>query len=202
MGACFDTDLKEMVAFVEKDHSKLYNRDKDDQHPINAIEGLQDALDSKVDKEEGKGLSTNDFTDEDKERVEEIDVLKERLDNLKPEDIGAISEEEIGETIVPIGPDGYIPSQYIPPTAYDFVVAYPIEGVEELSKYWLSQTPDGDPLEPEKGKLYCLGKSSASYNLNSLFRWATTTYIAISSGGSSDIEPIPNDIIDLIILGE
>ena len=28
----------------ERDHENLYNRDKDDQHPINAITGLQEAL--------------------------------------------------------------------------------------------------------------------------------------------------------------
>lgn len=32
------------------DHNRLRNRDMDDQHPISAITGLQDALDSKVDE--------------------------------------------------------------------------------------------------------------------------------------------------------
>ena len=45
-GPSFDTDLHEMVAFVEKDHEKLYNRDKEDQHPIEAIEGLEEALEN------------------------------------------------------------------------------------------------------------------------------------------------------------
>lgn len=203
--AYFETELDELIAFVEKDHSKLYNRELEDQHPIEAITGLRNTLDNKVDKEEGKGLSSNDFTDEYKRDVldskEQIGELTYKLDNLKPEDIGAVSEDEIGETIAPLGEDGYIPSQYIPPTAYDFIVAYPVEGQEELSKYWLSQTPDGDPLEPEKGKLYCLGKSSESYSANSLFRWASTVYIAVVSG-NANIEPIPNDVIDSIILGE
>lgn len=203
--AYFETELDELIAFVEKDHSKLYNRDLEDQHPIEAISGLKDALDNKVDKEEGKGLSSNDFTDEYKqdliESKEKIDEVEYRLDNLKPEDIGAITESAIGETVAPVGDDGYIPSEYIPPTAYDFIVGYPVDGQEELSKYWLSQTPDGDPLIPEKGKLYCLGKNSTTYSVNSLFRWATTAYISISAG-SADVEPIPNDVIDSIILGE
>ena len=204
--AYFETELDELIAFVEKDHSKLNNRDLEDQHPIEAISGLRNALDSKVEKEEGKGLSSNDFTDEYKQDVlsskELVDELKYRLDNLTPEDIGAISENEVGETIAPLGEDGLIPSQYLPSTAYDFIVAYPLDGQEELSRYWLSQIPDGDPLAPESGKLYCLGKSSTNYSVNSLFRWATTAYISISAGGSTDVEPIPDNVIDSIILGE
>ena len=114
MPTYFDTELDELLAFVEKDHSKLYNRDLENQHPIEAITGLKDALDNKVDKEEGKGLSTNDFTDEYKDKVDRseelIDEVKDRLDNLTPEEIGAIPESAIGETITPLGPDGYIPS--------------------------------------------------------------------------------------------
>lgn len=199
----FDTGLDELIGFVEKDHRKLIHREAPDQHPIEAISGLEEILDSKVDSEEGKGLSTNDFTDEDLEKVSHIDGIEEKLDNLKPEDIGAVSEEEIGDKIVPIGEDGYIPEQYIPPVAYDFVVAYPISGYEELSRFWLSQTPDGDPLRPQKGKLYCLGRGSENYPINSLFRWGDDTYVPVSDGGgSSDIEPIPNSLIDFIILGE
>ena len=198
----FDTGLDELLGFVEKDHRKLNHRDAEDQHPIEAITGLEEALDSKVDTEEGKGLSTNDYTDEDRTRVSHIDEIEERIDDLKPEDIGAVSEEEIGETVAPIGEDGFIPEQYIHPNAYDFVVAYPLEGIEELSRAWLSLTPDGDPLDPQKGKLYCLGKGSENYPINSLVRWASTVYMPVSEGGASDIEPIPNSVIDLIILGD
>lgn len=42
---------------------------------ISFINGLQDALDSKVDKEAGKSLTSNDFTNE----------LKTKLDNLQPQ---------------------------------------------------------------------------------------------------------------------
>ena len=34
-----------------QDHSKLYHRDQANSHPITAITGLQEALDSKVNKE-------------------------------------------------------------------------------------------------------------------------------------------------------
>ena len=33
------------------DHNKLFNRDADNQHPISAIDGLQNILDSKLDSE-------------------------------------------------------------------------------------------------------------------------------------------------------
>lgn len=199
----FDTGLDELIGFVEKDHRKLIHRGDPDQHPIESISGLSDVLDKKVDSEEGKGLSTNDFTDDDLNKVNHIDEIDEKIDNLKPDDIGAISEDEIGATIAPIGNDGYIPEQYIPTSVYDFIVAYPIADFEELSIHWLSQTPDGDPLRPQKGKLYCLGRGSENYPINSLFRWATSTYVEIiGSGEPSDVRPIPNDVIDAIILGE
>lgn len=95
-GACFETDLKEVVAFVEKDHSKLFNRDKEDQHPIKAIEHLEETLDNKVTKEEGKGLSSNDFTDELKEKLENLDALD--FDVNDPEDKQVILYDSESET--------------------------------------------------------------------------------------------------------
>ena len=41
------------------------------------IAGLNDALDTKIDKEEGKTLSSNDFTDELKQKLEEIGINAE-----------------------------------------------------------------------------------------------------------------------------
>ena len=50
-------------------HKDLDGRDSADQHPIGAITGLQDALDSKVAAEAGKGLSAEDFTSEEKAKL-------------------------------------------------------------------------------------------------------------------------------------
>lgn len=55
------------------DHNLLYNRDLADQHSIQSITGLKDALDDLVPKEEGKGLSTNDFTAEAKSKLDSIE---------------------------------------------------------------------------------------------------------------------------------
>lgn len=54
------------------DHSQLTNRDAAEQHPISAITGLQAALDGKQATEEGKGLSTNDYTNAEKAQLANI----------------------------------------------------------------------------------------------------------------------------------
>ena len=72
---CFETDLEELIAFVEKDHSKLYNRDLENQHTIKSIKDLEPTLDTKVDKEDGKELSSNDFTDELKAKLENLGAV-------------------------------------------------------------------------------------------------------------------------------
>ncbi|UAK17549.1 hypothetical protein [Sporolactobacillus terrae] len=53
------------------------NNTADMDKPISYIQQI--ALDDKVDKVEGKGLSTNDYTDYDKEKVEQIDDKQDRI---------------------------------------------------------------------------------------------------------------------------
>jgi hypothetical protein len=55
-------------------HDQLDGRDLGNSHPIEAITGLQDALDGKVDAVEGKGLSTEDYTTEEKEKLDGIEA--------------------------------------------------------------------------------------------------------------------------------
>ena len=50
-------------------HEDLEGRDEEGQHPISAIEGLQQALDGKVGAEQGKGLSTEDYTSAEKAKL-------------------------------------------------------------------------------------------------------------------------------------
>lgn len=59
-------------------HGDLTGRDEPDQHPIDAISGLRDELNSKTDAEEGKGLSTNDFTDDYRTKLDEVEKGAER----------------------------------------------------------------------------------------------------------------------------
>ena len=42
----FGLDMGSVIEIKENDHNKLINRDLTDQHPISAITGLQDILDS------------------------------------------------------------------------------------------------------------------------------------------------------------
>lgn len=49
---------------------------------LNLLKNIENTLENKVDKEEGKGLSTNDFTDEFKNILENLDLsLYEKLEN-------------------------------------------------------------------------------------------------------------------------
>ncbi len=54
-------------------HKDMEGRDAPDQHPISAITGLEDELDAKVDAEVGKGLSTEDYTTEEKAKLSLIE---------------------------------------------------------------------------------------------------------------------------------
>ncbi len=74
-----------------RDHTKLYNRDKADQHPISAITGLEDAL---------EGLS-DDITAENNRAIEAEETLDNKIDSeadTRAEEIthveGLISDEE------------------------------------------------------------------------------------------------------------
>ena len=60
------------------DHRELNHRDAENQHPITAIEGLAEALDDKVDEVTGKGLSTNDFTDAYKAKLDGMNIVNVR----------------------------------------------------------------------------------------------------------------------------
>lgn len=60
-------------------HNVLKNRDLPDQHPIKAITGLEKTLNDKVDKVVGKGLSTEDFTTEYKNFIDNFTVKNNTL---------------------------------------------------------------------------------------------------------------------------
>lgn len=62
-------ELQEIVAYIKQNKEDLQNLG------ISNIAGLEDALGEKVDKEEGKGLSTNDFTGELKNKLENFSNL-------------------------------------------------------------------------------------------------------------------------------
>lgn len=76
-------------------HGDLKFRNQPDQHSIEAITGLLDALDGKVDKVEGKGLSTNDYISTDKAKVDKISEVNGKFTyNGKTITGGAITWQE------------------------------------------------------------------------------------------------------------
>lgn len=74
--------------------------------------------DNKVDKEEGKGLSTNDYTDEDKEKLDSLDVGAEKnvitgiyyknSENLLPVENGYVTVPGVSEDDLPT----VLPNEY------------------------------------------------------------------------------------------
>lgn len=67
----YKADLE--VATFTKDHSKLFNRDKPNQHPIEAIEGLEESL---------GGLS-DDIVAENERAISAEEALSDRIENLE-----------------------------------------------------------------------------------------------------------------------
>ena len=64
---------KSIIVQNEEDYSQsLYqwNEETSSYEILSSVEGLEALLDKKVDKEEGKGLSSNDFTTELKNKLE------------------------------------------------------------------------------------------------------------------------------------
>lgn len=123
------------------------------------------ALSGKVDKEAGKGLSTNDYSAADKGKVDKLVWNGSVLD-----------------------------SSVLPSFVDDVVEVYPV-GATELASNWLSTTAGGAPITPESGRIYVLMADSTNYTANSQFRFGGTTYVKLSDGGVSSITTAEIDTI-------
>ena len=123
------------------------------------------ALDGKVDKETGKGLSTNDYSTADKGKVDKLVWNGSVLD-----------------------------SSVLPSFVDDVVEVYPV-GATELASDWLSTAAGGAPITPESGRIYVLMADSTNYTANSQFRFGGTTYVKLSDGGVSSITTAEIDTI-------
>ena len=86
-------------------HSQLDGRSQANQHPISAIEGLQDELDSKVDAVDGKGLSTEDFTFEEKAKLAGIESGAEAnvIETVKVNGVPLVPADKAVDVYVPTG---------------------------------------------------------------------------------------------------
>lgn len=159
---------------------------------------LKGVFDTKVDKVSGKGLSTNDFTTEEKEKLAGIAAgatkitvdsalsssstnpvqnkvvnaaLAGKLDASKKGAAGGVAE---------LDSNGKVPVSQIPGSMDDVVDAYIVSGSTAFSAGWLSLTDGGTALTPESGKIYII-ISSGTYNLRE-YRWSGTAYAEIGKG--------------------
>lgn len=82
-------NAREIYIGGTQSHDSLKNRDLPDQHPIAAITGLEKSLEHKVEKESGMGLSSNDYTNNDR------DILRYLGEGEKAEILSNIEIENI-----------------------------------------------------------------------------------------------------------
>ena len=82
-------EAREIYRGGTKSHNDPTDRDVPDQHPINAITGLSNELDNRVQKRDGMGLSSNDFTDVDRDTLQYLGEGEkaEILSNIEIENI-------------------------------------------------------------------------------------------------------------------
>lgn len=122
---------------------------------------VREALDDKVDKEEGMGLSQNDYTDTEKDKLEGVEDGAEVNVQADWNEIDTESDAYIqNKPSVPIlDPSGQIPASYLP-SYVDDVLEYPT----------YSQLPQPG----ETGKIYVTTDTDLAY------RWSGSTYVEIS----------------------
>lgn len=128
-----------------------------------------DLYDDKVDKVTGKGLSTNDYTNTDKAKVDKLVFDGNNL----------------------------IDSSILPSFVDDVIEAYARSNQTELGSTWLAKgSASGTVITPETGKIYVLMNDSTSYATNTQFRWGGTAYVKLNDGG---VTAITNAEIDVIV---
>lgn len=140
-----------------------------DKNRIDYLFGLAGtALNGKVDKVDGKGLSTNDYTDAEKTKLGKL-VFD--------------GSDKIDSSILPSYVD-------------DVIEAYARSGQTALSATWLATgSASGTVITPETGKIYVLMADSGDYTANTQFRWSGTTYVKLADGGVSSITNAEIDTI-------
>ena len=142
---------------------------------------------NKVDKETGKGLSTNDYTTEEKTKL---------ANTPEANNILLVSQKGAVSGVAELDANGKVPSSQLPSFVDDVIESYPVSGATELSAGWLSATSGGAPFNPESGKIYILMAGSTSYAANTQFRWGGTAYVKMLDGG---IRPITSAEIQAIV---
>ena len=162
-----------------------------------------------VAKEDGKGLSTNDYTTTEKNKLAGIAAGAEVNVNAdwnassgdaqilnKPSipssaaDIGAVATSAVGAAsgVCPLDANQKVPAANLPSYVDDVVEAYARSGQTALSSTWLATgSASGTVITPEAGKIYVLMADSGDYAANTQFRWGGTAYVKLNDGGVSAI---------------
>ena len=86
--------LADTYAAKEHKHTKSDITDFAHNHEISEVNGLQDALDDKVDKVNGKGLSTNDYTTDEKTKLAGIEAGANKTTVVNDFEVRATSETD------------------------------------------------------------------------------------------------------------
>ena len=179
---------------------------------------LATALGNKVDKETGKGLSTNDYTTAEKTKLSgiatgaEVNVLEGV--QINGTDL-SISSKKVNIPLASASANGVmsstdysklaklvfdgndlIDSSILPSYVDDVIEAYARSGQTALSSTWLATgSASGTVITPETGKIYVLMADSGDYSANTQFRWSGTTYVKLADGGVSSITNAEIDTI-------
>lgn len=117
-----------------------------------------------------------------------------------------IKRTEMGKAngVATLDNNGKIPIEQLTlPSYVDDVLEVYAVGTTPLSSNWFSETKNGSPITPEKGKIYILMESKSytvsgqnvEYAANSQFRWSGTEYVQLID---TSISPITNSEIDTI----
>lgn len=157
--------------------------DKNHSHAISGVTGLQEALNSKVNAEDGKGLSSNDYTNEEKEKLEGLHnttvdstlssssvnpvqnkVVKAELDKKIP-----ATEKGAAGGVAELDASGKVLATQLPGYVDDV-----IEGYLSSGKLYEEEAHTTE-IAGEGGKIYVDKHTDKTY------RWSGTAYVEISA---------------------
>ena len=141
---------------------------------------LEDLLDEKVAKESGKGLSTNDFTNADKQKLAGIEDMSAAEANAGSATTGRLvsaaviagaidSKKGVANGIAELDASGRVPAAQLPSFVDDVLDGYLYNG-----KFYAEQAHTTE-LTAEDGKIYIDKETNKQY------RWSGSAYAEISS---------------------
>ena len=120
---------------------------------------------------------------------EDVDVALDELTTALTNEINRsrTADSEMNDKIdrIVFDQSGRIDPSILPSYIDDVIEVYPLQSQTELSRDWLSDQPNGNPITPETGKIYITLAASENYLANSQFRWSGNSYINISASTSN-----------------